>query len=369
MAESSNFVEKTLGVNLDSKINPDVFAEMKASAPIYTPPPQATPTQTQLPPQPQITQPVIQIIERVIYKKQRMHGFFRTLTIIALLIIWFLMLGESTGMIELSINSFKLHQIFPIVIILSTIVIRSYKWILGKIFWLILFLAVFWWLFGIEVYTWLNPSSKRKAWENINYTLANTETNLYLNTLIGNADIKANTKSKAIEGTRNSDRKLLISWGLDQNISSIKFNEDNNRNILWNYLSNINLTLPNSTTFDLIYIKNLLWSDTIDLNGIQRKMIKFHAGINNLTIQVAKVISWSRIEIQGTAANINLDIPEDIWVTMYYKQLIGTLETPWFEALSGNFFKSNNSATAKSMLNIYVNLAAGKTKINRITTK
>ncbi|MEI6775173.1 MAG: hypothetical protein WCL18_10825 [bacterium] len=52
------------------------------------------------------------------------------------------MLGETTGLITLSINSFKLHQIFPIFIIFSTIIIRSYKGIFGKIFGLILFLSV-----------------------------------------------------------------------------------------------------------------------------------------------------------------------------------------------------------------------------------
>ena len=139
MIEAKNFVEKTLGKNLDKENNPETTPEAKESVPTYTPPPQTR----QEPVQPQIIQqPVIQIVEKIIYKKQRIHGFFRTLTIIALLAIGFLMLGESTGIVELSVNSFKLHQIFPIVIILSTIVIRSYKGIFGKIFGLIIFLGV-----------------------------------------------------------------------------------------------------------------------------------------------------------------------------------------------------------------------------------
>ena len=141
MVEAKNFVEKTLGKSLNKENTPEISVEIKESVPVYTPPP--PPKQEPVPAQPQIPQqPIIQIIEKVIYKKQRIHGFFRTLTIIALLVIGVLMLGEITGLITLSINSFKLHQIFPIVIILSSIIIRSYKGLFGKIFGLIIFMAV-----------------------------------------------------------------------------------------------------------------------------------------------------------------------------------------------------------------------------------
>ena len=143
MVEAKNFVEKELGKSLDEENIAEQVPEKKEAIPTYTPPPQ--PIQEPLPPELQFIQqpPTIQIVEKIVYKKQRIHGFFRTLTIIALLAIGFLMLGESTGMITLSINSFKLHQIFPLVIIFSTIIIRSYRGIFGKIFGLILFLSVF----------------------------------------------------------------------------------------------------------------------------------------------------------------------------------------------------------------------------------
>jgi len=142
MVEARNFVEKELGKSLDEEQVTEKTPETKEQTPMYTPPP--PPVQEPLPPVPQFIQPpVVQIIEKIVYKKQRIHGFFRTLTIIALLAIGFLMLGESTGLITLSINSFKLHQVFPLIIILSTIIIRSYRGIFGKIFGLILFLTVF----------------------------------------------------------------------------------------------------------------------------------------------------------------------------------------------------------------------------------
>jgi hypothetical protein len=133
MVDAKNFVEKTLGKNLDEKEVLDDISETKKAVPTYTPPP--APIQEPIPAEPQIpAQPIIQIVEKVIYKKQRIHGFFRTLTIIALVALGFLMFGESTGIIELSINSFKLHTIYPLIVILSAIILRSYKKLFGKIF-------------------------------------------------------------------------------------------------------------------------------------------------------------------------------------------------------------------------------------------
>jgi hypothetical protein len=68
-----------------------------------------------------------QVIEKVIYKKQRIHGFFRTLTIIALLVVGVLMLLENTGVMKLSIANFDLDLIYPIIVIFSTIIIWSYR--------------------------------------------------------------------------------------------------------------------------------------------------------------------------------------------------------------------------------------------------
>ena len=376
MVEATNFVEKTLGKRLDWDKNSETMPEAQESAPKYTPPiTERKPKFIDPEPQTQqiLQQPTIQIIEKIVYKKQRIHGFFRTLTIIALLTIGFLMLGESTWLITLSINSFKLHQMFPIFIIFSTIIIRSYKGIFGKIFGLMLFLVVFGWIFTIGIYTWLNPSTKRKSdsilHHDIIHTQDNTENNLYLETLIGNSYIEGSRTITGITSTRNSDRNLLVSSGNKMGIDYITFNEDSNRNVLQNYISNIDLTLPTTAPFNLIYIKNFLWLHTIDLNTFQRKTLKFHGGIDDITIRVGNVLSGNKIEIQGTAANIDMIFPKDIGVMMYYRHLIGKLQIADFDMLSGHYFQSKNIGTAKAILNIYVNLWAGNTKISRTEAK
>lgn len=84
--------------------------------------------------------PEPEIIEKIVYKKQRVHGFFRTLTILVLLVIGFLLLGESMGIAKVTIGDFALDTVYPIFVIFSTIVIRSYRNVFGKLFGLILFL-------------------------------------------------------------------------------------------------------------------------------------------------------------------------------------------------------------------------------------
>lgn len=136
MVEAKNFVEKTLGKSLDKdedvqqskKSEKNSNTEKRYSIPEYTPPPP-------LEQEAQMKQvPLVQVVERIVYKKRKVHGFFRTLTIIALLAVGFLMRGESTGILVLSVNGFKLNQIFPLFIIFSTLIIRSYKGLFGKIF-------------------------------------------------------------------------------------------------------------------------------------------------------------------------------------------------------------------------------------------
>jgi hypothetical protein len=87
-------------------------------------------------------------------------------------------------------------------------------------------------------------------------------------------------------------------------------------------------------------------------------MLKFHAGIDDITIKIGNVLSGSRIEVQGTAANLEFDIPRDVGVIMYYKMLVGKFKAAEFEATSGHYFQSQNIATAKKIVNIYVNLGA-----------
>gem|GEM_PF-1966399 len=50
----------------------------------------------------------------------------------------------------------------------------------------------------------------------------------------------------------------MISSGNNTNVAFLKLDEDNNRNILQDHSSNIDLTIPTNKIIDLLYVKNLL---------------------------------------------------------------------------------------------------------------
>jgi hypothetical protein len=54
---------------------------------------------------------------------------------------------------------------------------------------------------------------------------------------------------------------------------------------------------------------------------------------------------------------------------MYYEHLVGMINFPEFNVLTWHYFQSQNIATAKAILHIYINLWVGNTKINRVNTK
>jgi hypothetical protein len=306
---------------------------------------------------------------KIIYVQKRVHWFFRTLTIIALLVIWILMRLESKWILFLSINKFSLDQIYPIFIIFSTIVIRSYKWLFGKFFWLILFLAVCWWTLTIWVFNSLNPSSKNKFWNDIIYNMpVNNKINLNINSLVWDFEIQWNGTKKFIAWTRKSDRNLFVnSWNQIWWNNFLDLKEDNHRNIIQDYYSNLNVNISDEYQLDKIYLKNLIWNHNINLSWLNWNNFKFHNWIANINISLwDKINSWAQLEIQSALGNVVLKIPRSVWVSLYYKQLLGIFQIDNFESLSGHFFQSKNINEAKSNIKVNINLWIWKFKIQRI---
>ena len=85
-------------------------------------------------------------------------------------------------------------------------------------------------------------------------------------------------------------------------------------------------------------------------------MLKFHAGIDYITIKVGNVLSGNKIEVQGAMAEVDLDIPRNVGVRLYYKMLAGKFTAPEFEALTGNYYQSQNMGNATSVVDININL-------------
>jgi len=336
--------------------------------PFYQPAAQtATPPQANV----EIKVDAPQVIEKIVYKKQRIHWFFRTLTIIALLVVGVLMLLENTGVMKLSIGNTNLDLIYPVIVIFSTIIIRSYRWIFGKLFWLILFLGVVGGFFGVSTYTSLNPSTKSKFGDYVSYTAPVGDaswmvlTKLNINTLIGNFDIKWTATKNLAEWTYKSDRNLLVTSGVKTNYDYLYLREDPNRNILQNYASNLTLGIDDSKIVDL-YIKNMLWMHTIDLSDIRRSNAKIHGWIQDLDLTLwDNVFKDNQLEIQLVGGRITINAPKDLGVKLYFSQRAWSLELTDFDIKGKDYFESKNLAAAKKIVKINVSAGVSKFKLLR----
>ncbi|AHB41260.1 hypothetical protein P148_SR1C00001G0467 [candidate division SR1 bacterium RAAC1_SR1_1] len=348
---------------------------IQPNQPEQTPPPhdptslesfirQTSAGQAGIPPQPlfQGTTSQPQIIEKIVYKKQRVHGFFRTLTILSLVVIGFLMLLESLNVFSLNINGFNLNLIYPIFILFSSIVIWSYRGLFGKIFGLLLFLVVVGGFFTIGVYTSLNPSTETKFGSYISYPSASTAqySKMYLTTLVSDLTFVGKKTDNFLEGNYGSDRKLLVFSGSTGNYQYYSFQEETNLNLLQNYYSIISLGVT-STQPLYLYVKNLLALQKIDLTDTLAKTVKVHAGAMISDIVVGS--SLKNLDIESSLADITIHLPKDVGVKLTYKHLVGQLELADFEQKGPGYFESTNIASAQKILNITMRFGGARTKI------
>lgn len=306
------------------------------------------------------------IIEKVVYKKQRVHWFFRTLTILALLIVWFLMLAEVLWVFKLNLNWFNFSLIYPVFIILSSIIIWSYKWILGKIFGLLLFLIVFVWFGTLGVYSSLNPSTNTKFWAYVSYpkTVWMKSSKIYLETLVTNLNIQGKQTDNLVEWNYAGDRTLLINSGVVASWHDyLILKEDNNWNLIQNYYNNISFGI-NQKQPTYIYVKNLLSIEKIDLSNITWSNVKLYgwASILDLTLW-ANVKSWSEIIIESAFSDITLHLSKNVWVKLNHSNLAGQLNLVDFTQKDKWIYESTNIKDGKATINITIKLGVGRVNV------
>lgn len=307
-----------------------------------------------------------QVVEKIVYKKQRVHGFFRTLTIIALVVIGFLMLLQALGVFTLSIDGVNLSLVYPIFIIFSSIVIWSYRGIFGKIFGLLLFLVVVGGFFIIWVYTSLNPSTKTKFGWYVLYPMVSwaSYSKVYITTLVSNLTIQGKQTSNLVEWNYGSDRNLLVqTWSTPDGHDYLILNEDTNLNLLQNYYSNVSLGI-NSIQSTHLYFKTLFSSGKIDLSNMNWWSAKIYSAGTLLDLTLgSKVRKNATIDIQSALGDVTLRLPKSLGVKLHYSHLVGQLELVNFEQKEKGNFESTNLASAQSVVDITIKFGAGRCKV------
>ncbi len=167
-----------------------------------------------------------------------------------------------------------------------------------------------------------------------------------------------------IDGSYQSDRSLLASTWFVKNIPYLTLQESPKWNIIQDISSNVVMYLSDDTDFTL-YIKNFIGKYLLDFSQVARKLITLHWGIGDININIwDQFDNNAELNIRSARSKINLQIPKDVGVRLYYKQLAWSIELQNFQKIADkkNYYESSNIVNAKKIVNISVQVWVGKFK-------
>lgn len=303
--------------------------------------------------------PEPQIVEKIVYEKQRIHGFFRTLTLLTLLFVGVLMLLEVLNIFSLSIGGIAINTFYPVFVILSVIVIWSYKGIFGKIFGLLMFLSVVAGFFVLWVYSSLTPSTTIDAtstWSNTVFALESWHnySKVYIQTVLNSLQIFWQPDTDLLSTQYDTDRTMILLSGTIQSGHTYAIiQESPNVNLLERVYTKLNVWL-NTTQPLYIYIKTLLGQNNLDFSQTNVRALRIHGWIVSQDIILwTGFIAWTKIDLEAAVADVTLHLPKTIAVRLYHKIYIGKTDLPDFTQTSDkNVFVSNNIDKAILVLDI-----------------
>lgn len=354
-------------------------------------------------------QPKVEVVEKIVYKKQRVHGFFRTLALVALLFVGVLMLLEWLKIFSLDLDWLDTKIFYPVFIILNVIVIWSYKGLFGKIMWSLMFLGVVAGFFVISVYSSLSSTIENHTGSLLTFPIYSGThySKIYVSTILNSLTVGAQTGSGLLVSNYDVERPLSLLSGYvlwSHNYAIIT--ESDKVNLLeWVY-TRLQLGLQEQHPIYL-YIKTLLGQNTLDMTNVLTRWLRMHWGIvstdiifwsgqilalsptNTLSdlsgssIQtwdialwtgtesslltgsvlswavsswfITSISSWSNhidLDVQAAIADITLHLPKTMWVRMQYKSYIWTVDLPQITKKIDGIYESDNIDKATTILDI-----------------
>ena len=300
-----------------------------------------------------------QVVEKIVYEKQLIHGFFRTLTLLTLLFVGVLMLLEVLNIFSLSIGGIAINTFYPVFVILSVIVIWSYKGIFGKIFGLLMFLSVVAGLFVLWVYSSLTPSTtinSTSTWSNTVFALKSWHnySKVYIQTVLNSLQLVWQSGTDLLSTQYDTDRTMiLLSWAIQSGHTYAIVQESPNVNLLERVYTKLNVWL-NTTQPLYIYIKTLLGQNNLDFSQNNVRALRIHGWVLSQDIFLwTGFASGAKIDLEAAVADVTLHLPKTIGVRLYHKSYIGKTDLPDFRQIIGeDMYISNNINTATSVLDI-----------------
>ncbi len=390
-------------INVDPKLLATHLEENRSDQPSTTSPLFHQPLQAQQE-TPEVVAPEVQVVEKIVYQKQRVHGFFRTLTLLTLLFVGILMLLEGLWIFSLSIAGVAINMFYPVFIILSVIVIWSYKWIFGKVFGLLMFLSVVAGFFVLSVYSSLTPSSTNATgFINAVNVWSAPYSKVYISTLINALHINSQTWKNLLLSTYDAERPLLITSG--QVLSGHNYiivSESDQVNLLERVYTHLDIGLdPYQPVY--LYNKTLLGQNSLDLSTLNVRGLRLYGAVVSRDVifwsgeTIAAVVSWTdilsgsivlsgaiassgtletgslmswvvskvvsksiespkmstiHVDLQAAVADVTLHLPKTMWVRIHYKSYIGKTDFSDFTEKEKDTYESANIDKATSIVDI-----------------
>lgn len=308
-------------------------------------------------------------------KKKKDIGIFRFLVLLSLVLVGILMLLESINVLYLNIGGLELTMLYPIIVILSVIVLFVYRKFIGFLLGTILMLVVIGGLGTVAIYHSLVPGGPSKFDDSLQFMIGDSpKAEVRINTYVGDYTLSAanlsawSGSSLLLSGTYSSDRALLEStWFTATQIPYLYLKEDGNRNLIQNLKSDLDLGLSMTKTFDL-YFKNLVGNYSFNLDGVVWDKVTIHGWIGNMGLAIGNdFVNDSELQIKSARSKINLTVPKDVGVKLYYDQIAGSIELPNFvkSETEKNYFESINLNEAKKIVKVSVDVGMGKFKVIR----
>jgi len=295
-------------------------------------------------------------------KRQKVNWFFRTMVLIVLSFVWIALLLENFGILYLNYGKIVFNTYYPIVIIISTVVLYWYRGFLSRLISTLLFLLTIG-LFG-SICMYNHYSSNINNSQIIKESIKNNEwkVNFSLENFIWTNKIWS-TNSWLVMWNYNSDRNVVINkWD-----NSISVGLEKYWDILHSIRSDLTIWLNQNRNFDIMS-KSWIGNHVIDLKNLYWDNININWWIGDTNITLGKNINWSKnIQVWSIFGNVTINIPINTNVEINTRKLAWSMKLEWFEQIDKRNYKTiNTNNDPRQNIKIKLNLWYSNFKINWI---
>ncbi len=295
-------------------------------------------------------------------KRQKVNWFFRTMVLIVLSFVSIALLLENFGILSLNYGTTSFDTYYPIIILISTVVLYWYRWFFSRLISTLLFLITVGLFGSICIYNHYSNNLNNNQIIKENIKNSEWKVNFSLENFIWTNKIWS-TNSWLVMWNYNSDRNIVINkWDNSINIGLEKYWD-----ILHSIRSDLVIWLNQNRSFD---ITSKIWrgNHIIDLKNVYRENLNVNWWIGDINITLGKNLNWNKnMHVWSIFGNVTINIPRNTNVEINTRKLAWSIKLEWFEQINKRNYKTiNTNNNPRQNIKIKLNLWYSNFKINWI---